>query len=119
MCRLERLLVLKAKPFQAGTIWMKLKVASKRHSVQIRSFRCQIGKIVYFMKFWNISVLNQKFFALYERGGYLIKPRMFEFWQGQTNRLHDRIIFRQPMPNDNKALVHDGENGWVYERLAP
>lgn len=53
------------------------------------------------------------------RGGYLIKPHLFEFWQGQTNRLHDRIIFRHPKPDDNKELVHDGENGWVYERLAP
>lgn len=53
------------------------------------------------------------------RGGFLIKPHLFEFWQGQTNRLHDRIIFRRPKPDDNKDLVHDGENGWVYERLAP
>ncbi|XP_055322182.1 pyridoxine/pyridoxamine 5'-phosphate oxidase-like isoform X2 [Sitodiplosis mosellana] len=52
-------------------------------------------------------------------GGYLIKPHWFEFWQGQTNRLHDRIIFRRPKSDDNKELVHDGENGWVYERLAP
>ncbi|XP_055322206.1 pyridoxine/pyridoxamine 5'-phosphate oxidase-like [Sitodiplosis mosellana] len=53
-------------------------------------------------------------------GGYLIKPHLFEFWQGQTNRLHDRIRFRQPKPDDdNKDLVHDGENGWVFERLAP
>ncbi|KAJ6639893.1 Pyridoxine/pyridoxamine 5'-phosphate oxidase [Pseudolycoriella hygida] len=40
-------------------------------------------------------------------GGYLIKPHLFEFWQGQTNRLHDRIIFRQPKPDDNKELVHE------------
>lgn len=44
---------------------------------------------------------------------------MFEFWQGQTNRLHDRIQFRRPKPDDDSALVHAGENGWVYERLAP
>ncbi|CAB4067682.1 pdxH [Lepeophtheirus salmonis] len=25
-------------------------------------------------------------------GGYSIQPEMFEFWQGQSNRLHDRIV---------------------------
>lgn len=28
-------------------------------------------------------------------GGYLIKPRLIEFWQGQSDRLHDRIRFRK------------------------
>lgn len=49
----------------------------------------------------------------------MIKPHLMEFWQGQTNRLHDRIVFRRPKPDDNKDVTHDGENGWVYERLAP
>jgi len=40
-------------------------------------------------------------------GGYLLCPSLFEFWQGRTNRLHDRIQYR---------LVN-GE--WVIERLAP
>lgn len=55
------------------------------------------------------------------RGGYLITPTAIEFWQGQTNRLHDRILFRrgdETTQADGK-LLHSGENGWVYERLAP
>lgn len=52
-------------------------------------------------------------------GGYLITPRMIEFWQGQTNRLHDRIRFRKSDEDVDDKLVHRGENGWVYERLAP
>lgn len=54
-------------------------------------------------------------------GGYLIIPRTVEFWQGQTNRLHDRIRFRKNFDEkevDGK-LVHRGLDGWVYERLAP
>ncbi len=26
-------------------------------------------------------------------GGYLLSPHLFEFWQGRSNRLHDRILF--------------------------
>lgn len=52
-------------------------------------------------------------------GGYLINPRTIEFWQGQTNRLHDRIRFRKSDEDVDDKLIHRGENGWVYERLAP
>ncbi len=40
-------------------------------------------------------------------GGYLVKPNEFEFWQGRTNRLHDRIVYR----------LNAGT--WVKSRLAP
>ncbi|XP_054742562.1 pyridoxine/pyridoxamine 5'-phosphate oxidase isoform X1 [Anastrepha obliqua] len=55
-------------------------------------------------------------------GGYLIRPETIEFWQGQTDRLHDRIQFRRGPEVEKEVdekLVHKGENGWVYERLAP
>ncbi|XP_060647906.1 pyridoxine/pyridoxamine 5'-phosphate oxidase isoform X2 [Drosophila nasuta] len=55
-------------------------------------------------------------------GGYLVKPHLIEFWQGQTDRLHDRIRFRRGPNVESEIdgqLVHGGENGWVYERLAP
>ncbi|NXX30803.1 PNPO oxidase, partial [Nicator chloris] len=29
------------------------------------------------------------------RGAYTVEPEVVEFWQGQTNRLHDRIVFRR------------------------
>ncbi|XP_063697789.1 pyridoxine/pyridoxamine 5'-phosphate oxidase-like [Culicoides brevitarsis] len=55
-------------------------------------------------------------------GGYLVVPRTIEFWQGQTNRLHDRIRFKK-FDGDVSALdakvTHVGEDGWIYERLAP
>lgn len=46
---------------------------------------------------------------------------MIEFWQGQTDRLHDRIRFRKPEVGEkiDETLTHKGEDGWVYERLAP
>ncbi|XP_053690569.1 pyridoxine/pyridoxamine 5'-phosphate oxidase-like [Sabethes cyaneus] len=55
-------------------------------------------------------------------GGYLVRPATVEFWQGQTDRLHDRIRFRRelrPGESVDGHLLHQGENGWIYERLAP
>uniref|UniRef100_A0A7N5KPK4 Pyridoxine-5'-phosphate oxidase n=1 Tax=Ailuropoda melanoleuca TaxID=9646 RepID=A0A7N5KPK4_AILME len=55
-------------------------------------------------------------------GGYILYPRVMEFWQGQTNRLHDRIIFRRGLPAGDSPLgpmTHRGEEDWLYERLAP
>ncbi|KAK9298126.1 hypothetical protein QLX08_008446 [Tetragonisca angustula] len=54
-------------------------------------------------------------------GGYNIIPHSIEFWQGQSDRLHDRIRFRRAKSNEkiDNVLVHQGDNGWVYERLSP
>jgi len=55
-------------------------------------------------------------------GGYLVRPDLIEFWQGQTDRLHDRIRFRRGAGVESEVdgkLVHKGEEDWVYERLAP
>ena len=41
-------------------------------------------------------------------GGYRVKPKTFEFWQGSDGRLHDRFIY-----NKNDA------DEWFVERLAP
>jgi pyridoxine/pyridoxamine 5'-phosphate oxidase len=54
-------------------------------------------------------------------GGYLLTPVYFEFWQGNIDRLHDRIVFRRPLPDEklDLDLTNEGVNGWVYERLNP
>ncbi|CAH0715675.1 unnamed protein product, partial [Brenthis ino] len=54
-------------------------------------------------------------------GGYIIKPRVVEFWQGQRDRLHDRIKFRRPKEGEvpDGKILHEGEDGWVFERLSP
>uniref|UniRef100_A0A8C9DHM2 Pyridoxine-5'-phosphate oxidase n=1 Tax=Prolemur simus TaxID=1328070 RepID=A0A8C9DHM2_PROSS len=55
-------------------------------------------------------------------GGYILYPQVMEFWQGQTNRLHDRIVFRRGLSVGDSPLgpmTHRGEEDWLYERLAP
>jgi pyridoxamine 5'-phosphate oxidase len=44
-------------------------------------------------------------------GGWLVRPSVWEFWQGRPSRLHDRLRYRR---------VTDGDDAtWVVERLAP
>lgn len=40
-------------------------------------------------------------------GGYIVKPVKMEFWQGRSNRLHDRLLYTQE------------NGGWKISRLAP
>ncbi|KAJ6335463.1 hypothetical protein OIU78_012154 [Salix suchowensis] len=44
-------------------------------------------------------------------GGYRLKPKLFEFWQGQQSRLHDRLQYI-PQEIDRKLV-------WKIMRLAP
>lgn len=41
-------------------------------------------------------------------GGYILRPRTVEFWQGRRSRLHDRLRYTR-RPDDS----------WVVERLSP
>uniref|UniRef100_A0A5K3FTW8 pyridoxal 5'-phosphate synthase n=1 Tax=Mesocestoides corti TaxID=53468 RepID=A0A5K3FTW8_MESCO len=52
--------------------------------------------------------------------GYTVMPDRMEFWQGQTNRLHDRLLFFRLDQNEEvPEFAKAGEEGWYYERLAP
>lgn len=42
-------------------------------------------------------------------GGFHLMPSCIEFWQGRSNRLHDRIQFSLP----------EHGNGWIRKRLSP
>lgn len=41
-------------------------------------------------------------------GGYIVQPQVMEFWQGRSNRLHDRLRYTLQAGNE-----------WIIERLAP
>ena len=40
-------------------------------------------------------------------GGLRVVPKVIEFWQGRSSRLHDRLRYRQT------------SHGWIIDRLAP
>ena len=40
-------------------------------------------------------------------GGYRLVPNKFEFWQGRSNRLHDRLLYKMK------------QDTWTRVRLAP
>jgi pyridoxamine 5'-phosphate oxidase len=41
-------------------------------------------------------------------GGYRVTPDSFEFWQGRSNRLHDRFLYSR-----------QDDGNWTIQRLAP
>jgi pyridoxamine 5'-phosphate oxidase len=64
----------------------------------------------------NLLALKQQEFTELDQipcpenwGGYIIVPNSFEFWQGRSNRLHDRIVFKLEIKTGN----------WKINRLAP
>ncbi|GMS88937.1 hypothetical protein PENTCL1PPCAC_11112, partial [Pristionchus entomophagus] len=54
-------------------------------------------------------------------GGLLLRPRYFEFWQGQSDRLHDRICFSTERPaSDSAEFVRPSDRpDWHMFRLSP
>lgn len=48
-------------------------------------------------------------------GGWLVRPRAIEFWQGRTSRLHDRLRFVSSTPGAHL----DDADAWQIERLSP
>jgi len=41
-------------------------------------------------------------------GGYRVLPSTIEFWQGRSNRLHDRLLY-----------AHQADGTWTIDRLSP
>ncbi|PZD79239.1 pyridoxamine 5'-phosphate oxidase [Mesonia sp. K7] len=58
-------------------------------------------------KLVELNNLNENLKRPESWGGYLVKPISYEFWQGRTNRLHDRFRY------------HLEAGKWMIDRLSP
>ncbi|BBA17491.1 pyridoxamine 5'-phosphate oxidase [Blattabacterium cuenoti] len=54
--------------------------------------------------FFDKKIIKRPF----DWGGYIVKPYKMEFWQGQPNRLHDRLIY-----------ILKKEKKWILYRFYP
>jgi len=54
-------------------------------------------------------------------GGFRVVPTSFEFWQGQSTRIHDRLRFRKLENGEelDEAMAIKAYNDWLIERLSP
>jgi pyridoxamine 5'-phosphate oxidase len=88
--------------------------ASRPKESQIAAIASQQSRVLTSRSFLlnQFESLKQKFnkgeIPLPDWGGYRIKPKEIEFWQGGANRLHDRFRY----------LLQD-DTSWSIDRLAP
>lgn len=88
----------KTRPFKS-----KLGAWASDQSTVIDGRITIIRKFLYYLiKFHNKDIPIPPYW-----GGYILKPEIFEFWQGRANRLHDRILYKM------------SGNEWITERLSP
>jgi len=66
----------------------------------------------------KLTTSNEKIKRPTHWGGYLVKPHLFEFWQGGLARSHDRFIYTQ-QPAQKSIYNSQNNNTWVITRLYP
>lgn len=49
-------------------------------------------------------------------GGYVVRPRIVEFWQGRRDRMHDRLVYRRA---EEQPGLGPSAGAWTTYRLAP
>ncbi|VDL98533.1 unnamed protein product [Schistocephalus solidus] len=72
--------------------------SSRPKSSQIAAFVSDQSAPVWLWIFFfqSVAIFDMIFGHFSCRVGYSVMPDSVEFWQGQTNRLHDRILFFRP-----------------------
>ena len=100
----------KLEPEESDTYW-----ASRSPASRISAWASRQSEVI-----TNRQELEAAFAEVAERfagsevprppfwGGYRLEPDFIEFWQGRSNRLHDRLSYRR-VP----------KIGWLIERLSP
>jgi len=52
-------------------------------------------------------------------GGYRVTPDSMEFWQGRTNRLHDRFLYQRQPSSGSPQSTATLDSSWEIQRLSP
>lgn len=92
------------KYFDSRPNGSKLGAWASNQSEIVESKSYLINKLTFFTeKFKDIKINRPKHW-----GGYIVKPKSIEFWQGRPNRMHDRIRYTVTK-----------NNSWKLERLSP
>ena len=109
---MERQVIINGKVSKISTIESDKYFNSRPKSSQLGAIISNQSEIIPSRKYleeklskFNISNNNLKRPSNW--GGYILKPELFEFWQGRDSRLHDRIIFSKSKTN------------WDQKRLSP
>ena len=109
---MERQVIIHGKVSKISAIQSDKYFNSRPKSSQLGAIISNQSEIIPSRKFleeklskFNISNNNLKRPSNW--GGYILKPELFEFWQGRDSRLHDRIIFSKSKTN------------WDQKRLSP
>ena len=109
---MERQVIINGKVSKISAIESEKYFNSRPKSSQLGAIISNQSEIIPSRKFleeklskFNISNNNLKRPSNW--GGYILKPELFEFWQGRDSRLHDRIIFSKLKTN------------WDQKRLSP
>lgn len=89
--------------FESRPYESKIGAWASKQSEVIASRKVLEEQVEYYKKKFPNDVPRPKHW-----GGYIIEPNKFEFWQGRSSRLHDRI---------NYCLEKNGV--WKVNRLAP
>ncbi|WP_185863224.1 pyridoxamine 5'-phosphate oxidase [Blattabacterium cuenoti] len=90
--------------FHNRPIGNKIGSWASRQSMIISSKEYLLKQYNKWKNFFNKQIIRRPFYW----GGYIVKPYKMEFWQGQPNRLHDRLVY-----------FLEKEKKWILYRLSP
>ncbi|QIK16469.1 pyridoxamine 5'-phosphate oxidase [Blattabacterium sp. DPU] len=77
---------------------------ASRQSMIISSKEYLLEQYEKWDNFFDKKIIKRPF----DWGGYIVTPYKMEFWQGQPNRLHDRLIY-----------ILEEKKKWILYRLSP
>jgi len=109
---MERQVIINGKVSKISAIESDKYFNSRPKSSQLGAIISNQSEIIPSRKFLEeklskLNISNNNLKRPSNWGGYILKPELFEFWQGRDSRLHDRIIFSKSKTN------------WDQKRLSP